>query len=386
VPQPAAIGIDVTSAIAQGGGIGRYTRELIQALTAVKSPYTFRFFSAKPPAILPVADPVPTADHVTYHPAPLNERWLYRLWYRLRLPLPVQWATGPLDLFHSPDFVLPPVSGRIPTLLTVHDLSFAHYPEVFPAPLIQYLNNVVPWSIGRATHILADSQATKHDLVTLWQVPDEKITVLYSGVHERFKPVTEQKKLTAVRQQYNLGDVPYILNVGTIQPRKNYQMLIRAFKPVAEAFPHNLIFAGGKGWLYDEMMAEVGRQGLDGRVHFIGFVDDADLPALYSAASLLTFPSLYEGFGLPLLEAMACGVPVVSSNASSLPEVVGDSGLLLSPHDEAAWSQSLQDLLADPVHRARLVAAGFRQARQFSWFQAANQLLALYQYLLDGRS
>ena len=382
--KPFTIGIDVTSAITQGGGIGRYTRELSHALIARKSPYTFRFFSAKPPSERPVAEPVPMADHTSYHPAPLNERWLYRLWYRLRLPLPVQWITGPLDLFHSPDFVLPPVSGSIPTLLTVHDLSFAHYPELFPVPLVQYLNRVVPWSIGRASHILADSQATKQDLMALWHVPDEKISVLYCGVHDRFKPVTDGKLLTAVRQKYALGDAPYILNVGTLQPRKNYQMLIRAFRPVADQHPHNLIFAGGKGWLYDEMMAEVERQGLNGRVHFIGFVDDNDLPALYSAASLLTFPSLYEGFGLPLLEAMACGVPVVSSNASSLPEVVGDGGLLLSPNEVTAWSENISELLADPVRRAQMVAAGFRQARQFTWHQASRQLLTLYQNLLDA--
>ena len=378
------IGIDVTAAVAQGGGIGRYTRELIHTLAMLKSPYTFRFFSAKPPDELPVPAPVPTAVHTSYHPALLNERWLYRLWYRLRLPLPVQWVTGKLDLFHSPDFVLPPVSGNIPTLLTVHDLSFAHYPEVFPAPLVQYLNSVVPWSISRTTHILADSVSTKRDLMTLWQVPEAKITVLYCGVDARFAPMTDKKVLTAVRHKYALGDTPYILNVGTIQPRKNYQMLIRAFKPVAEQHPHNLIFAGGKGWLYDQMMAEVDKQGLNGRVHFIGFVDDSDLPALYTDASLLTFPSLYEGFGLPLLEAMACGVPVISSNASSLPEVVGDSGLLLSPHDETAWSASLHDLLADPVRRSRMVAAGFRQARQFTWRKAGHDLLRLYQNLLQA--
>ena len=381
--ESSTIGIDVTSAIAQGGGIGRYTRELLQTLAVMKSPYSFRFFSAKPPAKLPVAAPVPTADHISYHSAPLNERWLYRLWYRLRLPLPVQWVTGKLDLFHSPDFVLPPVTGNIPTLLTVHDLSFAHYPEVFPEPLVQYLNNVVPWSIGRTTHILADSISTKQDLMTLWHVPETKITVLYCGVAARFVPVTDKKMLTAVRHQYNLADIPYILSVGTIQPRKNYQMLIRAFQPVAAQYPHNLIFAGGKGWLYDEMMAEVDKQGLNGRVHFIGFVDDKDLPALYSAASLLTFPSLYEGFGLPLLEAMACGVPVISSNASSLPEVVGDGGLLLSPHDEAAWSAALIELLADPVRRSRMVVAGYRQARQFSWYKTGEQLLALYHDLLQ---
>jgi glycosyltransferase involved in cell wall biosynthesis len=372
------IGIDVTSAITQGGGIGRYTRELVRALIALDSDNEYRFFSAKQPPLLPVPDPVPFAPHVHYHPAPLNERWLYRLWYRLRLPLPVQLVTGKIDLFHSPDFVLPPVSGRIPTLLTVHDLSFVHSPETFPGQLVAYLNRVVPWSIGRATHILADSLATKRDLIAIWRVPADKITVLYCGVNSMFRPVEDEVTLTAVRHKYNLGETPYVLSVGTVQPRKNYQMLIRAFRPVADRQPHNLIIAGGKGWLYDEMMAEVERQGLNGRVRFIGFVDDADLPALYSAADLFAMPSLYEGFGLPLLEAMACGVPVLSSNASSLPEVVGETAVQLSPHDQQAWSQTLLDLLVNPDNRKQMIKDGFRQARQFTWEQSAAQLIQIY--------
>lgn len=375
------IGIDVTSAITQGGGIGRYTRELVPALLALDSSNEYQLFSARQPAVLPVPDPVPTAPNVTYKPAPLDERWLYRLWYRLRLPLPVQLVTGQLDLFHSPDFVLPPVSGGIPTLLTVHDLSFVHSPHTFPERLVAYLNRVVPWSVKRATHILADSLATKRDLIDVWQVPADKITVLYCGVNAMFQPVTDDGALTAVRQKYNLGKTPYVLCVGTIQPRKNYQMLIRAFRPVAAALPHNLIFAGGKGWLYEEMMAEVEKQGLNGRAHFIGFVDDADLPALYSASELVAMPSLYEGFGLPLLEAMACGVPVLSSNASSLPEVVGETAVTFSPHDQQAWSQTLLDILANPAARQQMVAAGFQQARQFTWQKSARQLLKIYNTL-----
>ncbi len=381
----ARIGIDVTSAIVQGGGIGRYTRELTRALAQLDARHTYRLFSAKPPAVPPVPDPLPQGAHVTYHPAPLGERWLYRFWYRLRLPLPVQWVTGPLDLFHSPDFVLPPVNGRIPTLLTVHDLSFAHYPQVFPEPLVRYLNSVVPWSVARATHILADSLATKADLVTLWQVPPDKITVLYSGVEARFRPVERVEEITAVRHRYQLPDAPYILTVGTVQPRKNYQMLIRAFAPLAQQFPHHLAIAGGKGWLYEEMMQEVARQGLNGRVHFLGFVADADLPALYSGAALYVFPSLYEGFGLPILEAMGCGVPVIASRASSLPEVAGEAAVLLDPQDEAGWTAVMGELLQDNGRRARMVAAGFRQARQFTWRKAAKQLLAVYEVLLARR-
>ena len=376
------IGIDVTSAIVQGGGIGRYTRELIQALAQVPTAHQFRFFSAKPPASLPIRNPLPTASHIQYYPATLDERWLYRLWYRLRLPLPVQWVTGRLDLFHSPDFVLPPVAGGIPTLLTVHDLSFAHYPEVYPEPLVRYLNSVVPWSVGRATHILADSEATRADLVSLWGVPQGKVSVLYSGVHERFQPVGEEGVLTAVRHKYRLGTQPYIFAVGTVQPRKNYQMLIRAFQPVAAQWPHNLVIAGGKGWLMDEMMDEIARQGLEERVRFVGFADDDDLPALYSGAALFVFPSLYEGFGLPLLEAMQCGVPIISSDASCLPEVAGQATVLLSPYDEAGWTAAMLNLLGDGQRRTKLVGAGFRQARHFRWEQSARQLMGIYEGLL----
>ncbi len=183
------IGFDVTAALAQGGGIGRYTRELIHALLAADNSNQYRLFSARPPAELPVANPLPHAPNASHRPAPLDERWLYRLWYRLRLPLPVQGVTGPLDLFHSPDFVLPPVAGGIPTIVTVHDLSFVHYPHTFVPSLVDYLNAVVPWSIGRATHVLADSESTRDDLRAVWDVPADKITVLYSGVNERFKRV-----------------------------------------------------------------------------------------------------------------------------------------------------------------------------------------------------
>jgi glycosyltransferase involved in cell wall biosynthesis len=386
--RPRRIGLDVTAAITQGGGIGRFTREMVRALVEADSHNEYRLFSARPPKESPVPDPLPLAANVRHNPAPLSERWLYRLWYRFRLPLPIQWVTGSLDLFHSPDFVLPPVGKGIPTLLTVHDLSFAHYPETFPKALVDYLNVVVPWSIGRATHVLADSISTKKDLIEGWQVPADKITVLYGGVNERFRPVGDQAQMDDIRARYQLGSSPYLLSVGTLQPRKNYQMLIRAFKAVVADVAHNLIIAGGRGWLYDEMLAEVEEQGLAERVKFIGFVLDEDLPGLYSGASLFLFPSLYEGFGLPLLEAMACGVPVVSSNASSLPEVVRDddgqeAAVLLSPHDPSAWSHAVKALVEDDDWRTRMIEAGFQQCRRFSWRQTAQQLLTLYQQTIE---
>jgi glycosyltransferase involved in cell wall biosynthesis len=376
------IGIDATPAVAQGGGIGRYTRELIKAAVAHETAFDYRLFTARIPAARRFPGALPVANHVTHRAAALDERWLYRLWHRMGVPLPVQAFTGRIDLFHSPDFVLPPVSRGIPTLLTVHDLSFVHYPQTFTPSLVAYLNRVVPRSVGRATHILADSEATRADLVAIWDVPADNITVLYGGVDQAFKPVTRGQTLAAARARYQLGAAPYILSVGTLQPRKNYELLIRAFSQVADKFPHQLVFAGGRGWLDDAIEVEINRHALADRIRLLGFVADEDLPALYSGAQLLAFPSLYEGFGLPVLEAMACGVPVLASDASSVPEVAGDAAMLLPPADEAGWARGLVELLANPDLRVRLVAAGFRRARQFTWRRAAAQLGDVYRSLL----
>ena len=376
------IGIDTTSAVMQGGGIGRYTRELVQATLAQDADNEYVLFSAPPPPDKSLSQIFPSNGRVVYKIAPVSEQWLYRLWYRARLPVSVQRFTGKLDLFHSPDFVLPPVSGNIPTLLTVHDLSFVHFPEVYPEVLVNYLNKVVPWSVARATHILADSAATKQDLMAVWQVPDEKFRVLYSGVGSAFVRVEDEKRITAVRQKYYLGDVPYLLSVGTVQPRKNYQMLIQAFAPLADKWPHNLYIAGGKGWLYDEMTAEIEKQGLANRVRFIGFVDDEDLPTLYSGAGLYLFPSLYEGFGLPMLEAMACGVPVIASDVSSLPEVGGETAVMLPPNNRSEWTQAIDMVLSSPEKQQKMISAGYQKIRKFSWGKSSVQLLRIYQTLL----
>lgn len=379
------IGFDATAAVTQGGGIGRYTRELLHALVNEENGYVYRIFAARATQTLPIAEPIPTADNVYFRQLPLSPHWLYRIWYRLRLPLPVQLFTGAVDLFHSPDFVLPPVLGNTPTILTVHDLSFAFYPETFTTALVNYLERVVPWSVRRATHVLADSESTRRDLIRLYGTPGQKITVLYSGVHERFSLTPDERALGEVRKKYEVGDAPFVFTVGTLQPRKNTQLLIRAFRAVAAQTDHNLIIAGGRGWLYEKMLAEVDRQGLQGRVRFVGFVDDDDLPALYSAASLFVFPSLYEGFGLPLLEAMASGTAVISSNASSLPEVAGDAAVQISPQDEEAWTEAMLRLIRNHRLREQLVTAGRRQAQRFRWSRAAQQLLDVYERVLGER-
>ncbi len=315
-----------------------------------------------------------------------------RGWQRLRLPIPVELITGKIDLFHSPDFTLPPTLPGVPTLLTVHDLSFIRDPGSAWPSLRAFLNKAVPRSVKRATHVLADSQATKDDLIELFGTPAEKITVLYSGVEPRFAPITDRAEIDRVCAKYDLTQ-PFILSVGTLQPRKNYGRLIEAFAEVIKhpstalrsaqdaSQDYQLVIAGGKGWLYESIFEQVKQAGLEGRVHFPGFVDDADLPALYSAAEVFAYVSLYEGFGLPLLEALACGTPVIGSRASSLPEVIGEVGLQVDPRNVADIAQALREMMGQAEVRERSRTLGIARARSFTWEKAAQQLLAIYDHL-----
>jgi len=377
----ARIGIDYTAAVQQAAGIGRYSRELVKALAALspeKEAPAYRLFVASAGRVSLPALPGP---NFAWRPTRLTERWLARLWYRLHLPLWIQTWTGPLDLFHATDFFLPPVKPGTRTLVTVHDLSFVRQPETTMPGMSRQLNQWAPRSVRQADHVIAVSEATRQDLIELYQTPPQKISVLYHGVTTDFQPVTAPDRLAEVRQKYGLGSQPFILSVGTIQPRKNYQRLIQAFAALDPALA--LVIIGSKGWRYEATFNEVARCGLTGRVHFLGFVADADLPAMYSAASLFVYPSLYEGFGLPALEAMACGTPVIASNQSALPEVVGEAGLLIDPHDVEALAAAMSRLLADTDLRQKLAQAGQARAAQFTWTGMAAQLLDLYKTLLS---
>lgn len=372
------IGIDYTAAVHQSAGIGRYTREMVSGLAALPpGPFQYRLF---------VADagrnfaPAPLSPNFTWHPSRLTERWLTRLWYRLRLPLPVEGWTGPLNLFHAPDFVLPPVRRGTRTIVTAHDLSFVREPDSVMPGMSAHLNKWVPHSVRQADHVIAVSEATRQDLIKLYQTLPEKISVLYHGVSPEFKAVQAAAKL-AVRRKYNLGEQPFILSVGTIQPRKNYQRLIKAFAKIDQ--PLSLVLAGSKGWHDEAIFDEVARQGLQERVHFPGFVAETDLPALYSAATLFIYPSLYEGFGLPALEAMACGTPVIASKRSALPEVVGQAGLLVDPQDVPAMATAMSEILEDTTLRQKLSEAGLARATKFTWPGMAKKLIKLYQKIIE---
>ncbi|MBU0703619.1 MAG: glycosyltransferase family 4 protein [Chloroflexi bacterium] len=387
------ISIDYTAAARQRAGIGRYTRELVGALLALPGSHQYTLFAAtgglprthwqREVACLRAI----RNSRFAIRTLPLSDDWLARLWHRLRLPIPVETVTGPLDLFYSPDFVLPPTRRSTRALLTVHDLSFLHYPEHFVPKLVQYLTRVVTRSVARADRVLADSEATRADLIVHLGTEPEKVEVLYSGVDPRFCPQPEPGEAERIRARYSIGSRPYVLSVGTVQPRKNYVRLIQAFAQLQPCKPANLqladlqlLIAGGKGWLYEDILAEAEKH--PNRVRVLGFVDDGDLPALYRGASLFAFPSLYEGFGLPVLEAMACGVPVVCSDVSSLPEVAGDAALLVDPLDANDLVEAMARALEEADLRQGMIAKGLAQAARFSWERAARQLVDTFDALL----
>lgn len=368
------IGIDYTAAVRQGAGIGRYTRGLIGALPALDRENSYRLFVAG----RGVQGPVPMGANFRTRWLPVTDRETALVWQRLRLPIPIELCLGRVDLFHSPDFVLPPLlSGR--RVLTVHDLTFMRVPEFAHPVLREYLQRVVPRSVQRADLVLADSECTRRDVVELLHVPEERVQVVYCGVEDRFRPVEDEATLGEVRRRYGL-ERPFILGLGTLEPRKNFSGLITAFGRLLERrrLPHELVIVGGKGWLYEPILERVRDLGLEERVRFAGYVADPDLPAVYTLASCLAYPSFYEGFGIPVLEAMACATPVVAARASSIPEVGGSAVVYVDPYDVESLVEGLDTVLHDGPLRAQLRAEGLARAREFTWERAARTLLAAY--------
>jgi glycosyltransferase involved in cell wall biosynthesis len=372
--------VDYTPAYEQGGGIGRYVRELVSALAYQDSMTPYKLFvSGASRSQLPHS---PNKNFV-WKPTSITPKWLARVWHRAGIPLPVEYFVGKVNLYHATDFVLPPTMPHTRTLLTVHDLSFVRVPEAASPNLKSYLDQVVPRSVKRANHILADSEATKDDLIELYGVLADRITVLLSGVDARFNHISDEHLLLTTRRKYNIGTAPYIFSIGTVQPRKNYGRLIQSLAHLrSSGYDINLVIAGGKGWLEDPIYENIRANKMEKHVHFIGYADEVDLPTLYSAAYCFAFPSLYEGFGLPVLEAMACGTPVITSNVSSLPEVAGDAAIMIDPYDIDALNHALQQLLDDQALYQTLIKKGLERARLFSWDNSARQLRDIYTQLL----
>ncbi len=353
------IAIDASrTTLARRTGTERYALALLRALLALESPHDYTlYFRDEPPSGL-----LPGGSYISRRVIPFP-----RLWTHLRLAAAL-WAERP-DVTFVPSHTLPLVfPGK--AVVTVHDLGYHFYPEAHPGWPRRYLEWSTPRSARRAALVLADSAATRRDLVAVYGVPPEKVRVVYPGVDDSLNPVTDPVELARVRRKYGLPE-RYLLFLGTLQPRKNIARLVRAFAASGiYSDGIGLVLAGAKGWLYDPAWTA----GVPGVVE-PGYVDEADVAALYSAAEALVFPSLYEGFGFPVLEAMRCGTPVICSNTSSLPELAGDAAVTVDPLDLDALAAALRLLVEDDSRCARLVELGYAQAARFTWANAAQAVL-----------
>jgi glycosyltransferase involved in cell wall biosynthesis len=358
----------------RSAGINRYIQNLLRALPDVAPGWQLTAFVGDPRF-----RPSPGLA-VHYARWPTANPWMRILWEQGAQPW-VAWRER-LDLLHALAYVTPVVVS-CPTVVTVHDLSFVRYPEAFRPFNRLYLRVMTRRSVFRASRVIADSFSTRDDMVRLWGVPAGRISVVPMGVEGEFRPVPAAAVETFRRQQ----GLPqrFVLYLGTLEPRKNVSAAVEAFARWVQASRDReiwLVVAGAKGWHYESIFARVQALGLSDRVLFPGYVPTAELPEWYRAAEIFIYPSLYEGFGLPPLEAMACGTPVITSNTSSLPEVVGDAALLVDPYDVDAIADALARLLEDAELRQRLREAGLARARLFSWERTARETVAAYRLVL----
>jgi len=360
------IGIDARLLAYRMGGISRYTRHLIQGFAAMATPHQFVVLqSRKQRRPLVQAPRVRTVSLWT----PPHHRWEG---WALSLEL---WPRR-LHLLHSPDFI-PPRYGSFRRVITVHDLTFLYYPQFLTAESARYYGQI-DRAVRQADHILADSHATRRDLMERLGVPPEKVTVVHLAADPRCRPLAPAR-VRAVADRYGLPE-PFLLFVGTLEPRKNVPTLLEAIHRLRRAgLEVPLVLVGRRGWLYDEVFARLQALGLEGQVRFLEGVTDEELVGLYNAARCLVLPSFYEGFGLPALEAMACGTPVIVSDRASLPEVVGEAGLLVDPTSPEALAEAIGRVWEDEALRQRMRRQGLAQAARFSWERVVRETLAVYE-------
>ncbi len=286
-----------------------------------------------------------------------------------------------LALLHSPDFI-PPFRGRFRSVITIHDLNFLHFPRFLTPESARYYGQI-DRAVKRADHILTDSFWTRDDVINRLHVPSERVTAVHLAANPVFRPITDRQEVRRATTRYGLPQA-FIIFVGTLEPRKNLPTLLKAFRQLHDrGFDVHLAIVGRRGWLYEEIFSTVTELKLTEHVHFLENVSDKDLARLYNAACCLTLPSYYEGFGLPPLEAMACGTPVVVSDRGSLPEVVGDAGLLIDPDEPESLSEALSRVLEDSVLRVSMRQRGIVRSSEFSWAKAAHQTMAVYDSVLE---
>lgn len=368
------VGIDTSSVYRSRAGVGCYTKNLISELHGMEGRSDFLLFPIREKATKKSTK----KKIVLFKIFGGIQRML---WEQIFIPF-FLWING-MDIFHSPAYVCPLIK-TCPTVVTIHDMAYLLYPEKFVSAYRGYLKFWVPLCISSADKIITDSLCSKKDIVRLLRVPEDKIEVVYLGKSDKFQPIADSSKIASLKERYGLKK-DFVLYVGTIEPRKNILGLVKAYRRLKEIhadFDYSLVIGGEKGWKYSDVFDFVKDNSLMNDVIFLGHISEEDLPVLYNSAKVFIYPSLYEGFGLPVLEAMACGVPVITSNTSSLPEIVGDAGIMVDPLDIEALSSAISRVLGDAALRNRMIKSGIKRAAEFSWEKTAQKNMQIYQDLL----
>jgi glycosyltransferase involved in cell wall biosynthesis len=373
------IAIDAHSVGAQLAGNETYAVNLIEALAQIDQTNLYTLYVTKPAAIDRFANRWPNFKvRQTLPHTPL---------VRIPLTLSAELRRHPVDVLHV-QFTAPPFAP-CPVVTTIHDLSFEHLPETFKRRSRAQLRLTVRRTARKAALILTLSAFSRRDIIETYAVDPDRVIVTSAAAPAHFKPVASETELKASRDRYGIR-ANYLLSLGSIQPRKNLTRLIEAFQWLRTARPDDelpqLVLAGKRGWLDDQVFRAARQNALNESVKFIGYVPDADLPALYSGAQCFVYPSYFEGFGLPVLEAMQCGAPVIAGNQTSLPEVAGAAALLVDPFDTRALSAAIARVIDHPDYRAELRVKGLKRAAEFSWIETARLTLKAYEHAAASRS
>jgi glycosyltransferase involved in cell wall biosynthesis len=370
------IGIDGTPLLGQRSGVGNYTGRLLAAMMETRPSWEFLLYSNKPIDSL--------------EPALAHAKQIYNLsarkrllWMHFMLPRIIQRSQP--HLCHFPNAMAPMWFGK-PFILTIHDASLFLHSEYHPLARILSIRLALPKLARRASAVITVSNHARDDLIRVLGLPQDKITVIYEAASREMRPETDPACLAGLRKKYNLPE-RYLLFVGTLDSRKNLVRLVRSYSQVRKmGFPHRLVISGSTGWKIERLYEEIEQLSLQDSVVLTGYVPDEDLPGLLSMSSLFVFPSLFEGFGLPPLEAMACGTPVLSSASTSMPEICGDAAYYVDPEDEDSISSGIATLLRDEEYRRDLGRRGLERSRMFSWERAARETLEVYQQVLNRSS
>jgi glycosyltransferase involved in cell wall biosynthesis len=376
------IAIDYTSAVHQRAGVGRYTRSLTAQILPRLAPedkaVLWYASSSRAEIALPSVE-IPAG--CSLRRVPISPRLAAIGWHRLRLPLSIDRFVGHVDLHHEPDFVAPPTSA--PMMTTIHDLSYLIVPEYAHPDLRKYLERAVPRTLKRANRVIAVSETTRRDIIERYRIEPERVTTIYNGVDHWFRAPDEATVERAL-QQFGIRR-PYFIMVGTVEPRKNHLAALRAFSALYERRRDvSLVIVGNPGWLSEPIVGEIEKASKSMPVRYLRFVDDTWIPALYGGSIGLLAPSWYEGFGLPVLEAMACGAAVITSDRGALPEVAGEAALVVPPGDTDGLVQSMSSLLTDAGRREDLIRRGMARAAEFTWERAAIDHLKIYRETFEG--